>query len=309
MNYVEVCNNLIEDVKSIISSEFSEVITETDSIPSIDDAGITYPNLVTKEQKSKIIETCVLYIDIRKSTQLNLNHRRDTLAKLYSSFARVMAQCGHCFDGKVRNIIGDRLMVLFNRNDCFTNAVNTAILMNSTSKYILNKYFPHDNIRCGIGIDYGKMLITKVGIIKRGSENTSNKSLVWLGPPANIASKLADNANKTISMPGINEGFYYPLLNNMVWLNTEVNSFVNKLSYTFSPYIKHENNYFSSFLKTDITYSYEPILVTEQVYAGYKKNNPYAPAIINNWWKIQNNISDYAGRVYGADIIFKDIQK
>ncbi len=56
--------------------------------------------------------------------------------------------------------------------------------------------FSGDDVACGIGIDYGKMLATKVGIIKRGSENTENKSLVWVGKPANTASKLTDAAEQ-----------------------------------------------------------------------------------------------------------------
>ena len=92
-----------------------------------------------------------------------------------------MARCGGYYGGKVRNIVGDRLMVIFDRKDCFTNAINTAILMNSTSKYLLDKSFSHDEVRCGIGIDYGNVLVSKVGIIKRGSEKHGQQiaRLAW----------------------------------------------------------------------------------------------------------------------------------
>jgi hypothetical protein len=53
------------------------------------------------------------------------------------------------------------------------------------------------NISCGIGIDYGRMLVTKTGVRRHGNEQQNYRSLVWLGRPANIASKLTDLANKT----------------------------------------------------------------------------------------------------------------
>src|SRR5215204_3775239 len=160
MGLEDLRDSLSEEIKGITSSDFTVVITETDVVPSIDDPDITYPNLVTKQQKCKLIDTCVLYIDIRRSTDLSFSHRRSTLTKLYSSFVRAMARCGGYFDGKVRGIVGDRLMVIFDKKDCFANAVNTAILMNSVSQYLLDKNFSHDEIKCGVGIDYGKMLAT-----------------------------------------------------------------------------------------------------------------------------------------------------
>jgi len=115
----ELKTELKEEVKAIINSNFNVIITETDTIPDIGDSEITYPNLVTNEQKCKLIETCVLYIDIRNSTELNTIHQRSTLTKLYSSFVRTMTKCGGHFGGKVRNIVGDRVMVLFDKVNCF----------------------------------------------------------------------------------------------------------------------------------------------------------------------------------------------
>src|SRR5215212_4825257 len=123
----EFQSSLAAEVQEITSSDFSVVISPTDLVPGVADPEITYPNLVTKEQKCKLIETCVLYIDIRRSTNLSLDHRRSTLSKLYSSFVRAMARCGEYYGGKIRNIVGDRLMVIFDSKDCFTSAVNTAI--------------------------------------------------------------------------------------------------------------------------------------------------------------------------------------
>jgi adenylate cyclase len=321
MNLNEFRDSVRKEIQGIVDSDFNIIIKETDKVPSIDDPDITYPNLISKEQKCKLIETCILYIDIRKSTDLNLNHRRNTMAKLYSSFVRAMAKAGSYYGGKVRNIIGDRLMVVFDTINCYTNAVNTAILMNSVSSYILNKEFPHNEVKCGIGIDFGKMLVTKTGIIKKGVENTSNKSLVWLGRPANISSKLTDVANKTTTktktnrIPTIKEGHRYSHLKDLQWYEFNQEYFLKeRIEATYiNPILKHKSDSFRCYFlssKTETstsTVSSKPILMTKEVYDGFKKANPNEKSITESWgWKVQNGITipGYSGDIYGGDVIF-----
>lgn len=302
-------DDLAEEIQEITSSNFTVVITETDVVPNVDDPNITYPNLVKKEQKCKLIETCVLYIDIRRSTDLSFSHRRGTLTKLYSSFVRAMARCGGYYNGRVRSIIGDRLMVIFDKEDCFTNAVNTAILMNSVSQHLLDKQFSHDEIRCGIGIDYGKMLASKVGIVKRGEENTANKSIVWLGKPANIASKLTDRANRTThkTIPTVREGFYYPSIDKYSWYGTDTTDFLNHLEETYSPVLKHPNEYFFSFYQSSrgTSQTAPPILMTKPVLDGFKKERPGDSSVKGSWWHTQSvSIPGYSNELYGGDVVF-----
>lgn len=288
MALLDLKAELTEEVRAIIDSNFKITITETVIVPDIDDTAITYPNLVTKEQKCKLIETCVLYIDIRNSTELNNAHQRPTLAKLYSAFVRSMTKCGGYYGGKVRNIVGDRVMVLFDKNNCFKNAVNTAILMNSVSQYIINKNFPHNEIKCGIGIDYGKMLVVKAGIIKQGAENTSNKSLVWLGRPANVASKLTDIAKKTTSIERkvVREGYWYRYTDKWFWPDCELDTFVGKLKTTASPNLIHPDANFASLLLGTATRktTTSSILMTEAVYTGYALSCPNEKGIKEGWW-------------------------
>jgi hypothetical protein len=54
----------------------------------------------------------------------------------------------------------------------------------------------NEKVSFGIGIDYRRMLATKTGIRHHSSAQQCYRSLVWLGRPANVASKLTDNANK-----------------------------------------------------------------------------------------------------------------
>jgi adenylate cyclase len=186
-----------DEIATILATDFAIEVTRTSSVPHSDDPDITFPNLDGRLQRCKLVETAVLYVDIRKSTNLNLEHRPQTVAKLYSAFVRAMTRCAAEYRGRVRGIIGDRVMVLFNPSTAFTDAVNTAILMNTISKHVLNKHFRQNEITCGMGIDYGPMLATKTGVRRHGYERHNYRSLVWLGRPANIASKLTDLANKT----------------------------------------------------------------------------------------------------------------
>lgn len=111
MTLKDFLQEINDETKEIISSDFSIEIRETEYTPNVDDSDITYDNFDKKNKKCKIIETCVLYIDIRKSTELNLKHRPQTLAKLYSSFIRNTIRSAQYFNGHVRNIVGDRLML------------------------------------------------------------------------------------------------------------------------------------------------------------------------------------------------------
>jgi class 3 adenylate cyclase len=197
MGLRELRSELVDEVSSILANDFTIEVTNTNYVPGSDDPAITFPNLDTKTQGTKLIETCVLYIDIRRSTDLNLSHKPRTVAKLYSAFVRAMTRTARHHDGHVRGIIGDRVMVIFDKEDAFINAVNCAIAMNTISQHVINTHFKANEVKCGIGIDSGKMLATKTGIRRHGDEQANYKSLVWLGRPANIASKLTDIANKS----------------------------------------------------------------------------------------------------------------
>ena len=186
-----------DEISTILSSDFDITITKTTAVPHFDDGAITFPNLDHKEQGTKVLETTVLYVDMRRSTALTMKHRSHTVAKLYSAFVRAMTRCAGIYGGEIRGIIGDRVLMLFDPAKCFTNAIDTAILINSVCQYVLNKHFKHNEVSFGIGIDFGTMLATKTGIRRHGSAQQSYRALVWLGRPANIASKLTDNANKS----------------------------------------------------------------------------------------------------------------
>jgi len=204
MTLKEFLNQIDDQVSTVLNSDFDIEITDTKFVPTFEDSNITFESFSEKRKKCKRLESCVLFVDIRDSVKLSAAKRPKTLSKVYSSFVRSMIACGEYFNGYVRGIIGDRVMVVFDQEDCFRNAIDTAILMNTVGKHILNKRITSTHFKCGIGIDHGKMLITKAGSIRQGAEKEFSRSLVWLGKPANIASRLTDIAFKTesYSLPG-----------------------------------------------------------------------------------------------------------
>ncbi|MEW6672837.1 MAG: adenylate/guanylate cyclase domain-containing protein [Thermodesulfobacteriota bacterium] len=303
-----------EMVSTVNSPGFDIEIVETKNVPSFNDASITYDNLDTNTKSCKRLESCVLYVDMRDSTQISAVKRPKTLSKIYSSFVRSMISCAGYFGGYVRNIIGDRVMVVFDQEDCFKKSVDTAILMNSVGQYILNKRIKDVTFKCGIGIDFGTMLIAKAGTIKRGAEKEFYRSLVWLGNPANIASKLTDLAFKSesYSIPVVHQGNYYRYTDRWVWFDKTYEQFIDDLEVTHTRMLKHKDDNFCSFFKSSKgSYnSYKPILISESVYNGFKKACPEDESIKNSWWhKKSFNLKGFSENLFGGDIYFKAVKE
>jgi adenylate cyclase len=316
-------DEVADEVASILAADFQIEVVETETVPHSSDAAITFPNLDAKRQGTKLIDTCVLYIDIRRSTQLNLTHKPKTVAKLYSAFVRAMTRCARHHKGHVRGIIGDRVMVIFDRKDSFVNAVECAISMNSVSQYVINKHFKRGEVECGIGIDAGKMLATKTGVRRRGTEQAAYRNLVWLGRPANVASKLTDLANKpeeSFGFPMVRAAFRPSALSigfptNWVWQDIYPGDFVRQLSVDGSTNrLKHSSPAFEHMLLREETFvktpKTAPILMTEAVWNGYKAAAPKSNVVTKPFFNaITLAVPGYTGKVYAGDVhypIFKD---
>jgi adenylate cyclase len=190
--------SIADDAKDIFGHEIET--TKTYSVPGRNDAGLTFGRDQVK--RGKLIETCVLFIDIRNSTGMSRSLKKDKarLGKIYSAFVDAMVSIADKY-GYVRNIIGDRVMVVFEPGNCFVDAVDCAVAMYTVATKILKKFSGLDSFKVGIGIDWGEMLILKTGIQKRHEEQSEYKNLVWVGDAANSASKLTDFANKEYNSP------------------------------------------------------------------------------------------------------------
>jgi hypothetical protein len=222
-----------------------------------------------------------------------------------------MTRCAAVFDGEVRGIIGDRVMVLFEPEKCFENAIDAAELMNSVCRHVINEHFAHNEVSFGIGIDYGRMLATKTGIRRRGAAQQSYKSLVWLGRPANIASKLTDNANKpreSYQLVVVNVAYNHG--GQLVWREEAPHLFIQKFSWNaLRGLMVHNDSAFLGFQwmvrEHESRVATPPILMSKSVYDGFRSARPNAIELQNGWFeRIQLSLPDYNGEIYGGSVIW-----
>ena len=304
----EILQSINDDVKDIINTEFEFVISDTVSVPNDEDPSLTFETNQTK--KGKNITTCVLYIDIRNSTKLNEEHLSKTMGKLYTAFIKSMIVAADYHNGSVRNIIGDRVMVVFPEKDCFTNAVECAVTMNTIATQFINYHFKLNEFKCGIGIAHGKMLVLKTGAAKQGKERAFYKNLVWVGKPANVASKLTDAANKEIEASIIEVKYFSRTFPTAT--KTQIHSleeFSSKLSWKDNK-LNYEYGNIYDFEKTTNKVQLSPILMTEVVFFGYKKSNSTANDIKNNSWKLQTiSVKGCNENIYGSSICWDSVDK
>lgn len=302
------------------STSFS--FSQKDYVPGLDDPNLTYGN--GQEKKGVEINTCVLFVDIRNSVKLTKDKQDRTMGRLYSVFTQCMLLAAQEEGGFVRNIIGDRVMIVFPPDQCYTKAVDCAVTINHIAM-LINRKIDNLDFKCGIGIDYGRMRVMKVGVVKKGVENDDNKGLVWIGYPANFASRLTDCANKEFNdvVYRINADFYHlnylgvnPLLDNRAsgYYRGTKDFTAEKLAESLSvrqlgmSKVLYSNEFteVQSIERIEKKFSYPSILVSDAVFNGYKKEQPNANDILNGWWKEQvRKIRDIDFIIFGADLIWE----
>ncbi len=322
-------SDLLDEIETDIKDVKSQIFdyNSTSNVPSVEDSSLTFKSGEAKY--GKIINTCVLFVDIRNSVELIESHTTKTMGRIYSAFVKSVLRIAKYHNGYIRNIIGDRVIVVFPSENCFTNAVDCAISISHSQK-VMNKVFNNVDIKYGIGIDYGEMKVIKVGLRRQGTENSDNKNLVWVGYPANIASRLTDVANKEIEMVEIN---YYPynfvnflskIRPNLLMGNGYSEPRENKI-YSDNPTTKIQTlEEFGKLIDysnvSGITYSkgklinfkkfnvkYKSILMTESVYNGFKSENPDRKSIKGSFWeqKQKHNIKNVTSSIYEGNIIWE----
>jgi len=181
-----------------ILSENVEKIAIGENIPSLD--------ILNDSNTPYKADCAVLFIDIRDSTGLIDEVGVKNAVKIYRSFMKMAVRCVRSCGGNTRQFLGDRIMGVFLDDNSSNNipmsavekALNAAKSMNTVLDYTLNPLiFKNCNkkyLTCGIGIGYGRALITKVGMKSKGE--TREWGDVWVGNVTNYASKYADLAKQ-----------------------------------------------------------------------------------------------------------------
>lgn len=193
-------SDIIEKIKKHMDENF--VVEDVLYVPNIDDTKLTFGN------KGLKFTATVLYIDLRGSTELLNKHQKRVVAKIHKAYYYTIVKIAQSLNGQTRSFNGDSLLVFFQgtTKDTLSNAVKAAMMM----KYMLsqpegistqlNKYTTFD---FGIGLDYGDILCTKVGI----GGTYDNKDLIWIGNSVNKSTVLSDEG-KSISHIYISEIVY-----------------------------------------------------------------------------------------------------
>ncbi len=305
-SFFETIDKVIDDWRNT-----SFTFYQKDYVPGLDpDSNLTYGD--GENKKGIELNTCVLFVDIRNSVALTKEHQIRTMAKIYSVFSHCVLLAAQDEGGFVRNIIGDRVMIVFPPDGCYIKAVDCAITIYQSALRINDK-FPNIDFKCGIGIDYGKLNVMKVGIQKKGEENDDNKGLVWIGYPANFASRLCDNANKTI----IDE--YYHVEGEGLTFSLRDCPAIQSPKKKVKEYSKEDllnaiHLYdgalrlrtfarINSFEAKSHSFKFEPILMSKQVYDGFAKDDPNRKSIKEGYWKVQeHSIKDIDFVIYGGHV-------
>ena len=320
---------------AVITPAFEVEVVRTTRVPTLDDPALTFDDPLGGAKGAKQIETCVLYVDIRDSSRISVERRPQTLVRMYSAFVAAMLDCVRRERGHVRNIIGDRVMAVFDGPGCFVAAARTAALCNTVAHQILAPRLATlrqgFSFRCGIGVDYGTMLVTKAGRARRAGEREFYRSLVWLGRPANVASKLTDAANKVsfVPAPAVSVLRRRPLQTlfdalrrtaappalapaaDLAWSDESFEQFLGACEpatlasgeFVLRPRDPTVRGFVVNTLR-GLTRSAPPVLITQAVHDGLRDALGDEELARHGWTRQFLGVSGYTGAVYGTDLGF-----
>ena len=168
----------------------SLLIENVSYVPNIDNSKLTFGNTGLK------FTSTVLFIDLRGSTALLNSHNKSTVAKIHKAYYYTIVKIAQLFGGENRSFNGDSLLVFFegSTKEILSNAVKAAMKMKymlSNDDGISKHLKKYTKINFGIGMDYGDVLCTKVGI----GGAYDNKDLVWIGNAVNKSTVLSDEGS------------------------------------------------------------------------------------------------------------------
>lgn len=178
--------------------------SDKDSVPL--QSSLTYTN-------GFYVNITALFIDIVGSSDMTDEHKRPTLAKMYRCF---ISECTAIMNSesicKEININGDCVWGVFDTpyKKNIDTVFGVAYSLNSLIKVLNYKLRKkgYTEISVGIGIDYGRALMTKAGYSGSGLND-----VIWMGDVVNSACHIANKAGREGRNPIIVSSFIYSNLN------------------------------------------------------------------------------------------------
>lgn len=214
--------NALRALDHILDQPVSE-IDLTDAIPPV--ADVADSNKVFKGKLS------ILFVDMRKSTDLTDELKAKKMVKIYRAFIRMAIQAIRYSGGYTRQFAGDGLMGVFQDSTKEGVLVTSAHKAVTAARYIqtlvdfclnpaLKKHFDDVCIGCGVGVCTGTVMITKVGMRGREADDTTENEtgIVWVGSTTNYASRYC-----SLAAPGevfIDDGTYLEIGSSEIWKKT-----------------------------------------------------------------------------------------
>ncbi|MCH5242703.1 MAG: adenylate/guanylate cyclase domain-containing protein [Muribaculaceae bacterium] len=205
--------DILKKAQEIESEDF--IVDDVSSVPTISNSKLTFGC------KGLEFDATVLYIDMRGSTSILNNHRKRVVAKIHMLYYHAIVRIAQEEEGEIRSFNGDSLLVFFpgKSSENISNAVRAAMKMVYAINNLLNDNLKrYSDIDFGIGIDFGKILATKVGI----GGNNETKDLIWIGNPVNKSTKISDNCHNPYNI-GISDTVYKKLEDYVKYNNRNAN--------------------------------------------------------------------------------------
>jgi adenylate cyclase len=199
-------DDINKKVKEIMDENF--VVEDVSYVPDIEDKKLTFGN------KGLKFDATVLYIDMRGSTEILNKHNKTTVAKIHMAYFHTIVKIATRLGGEVRSFNGDSMLVFFQGTS--KNSLSQAVRAAMEMKYMIvyggvNEHLSkYSSIDFGIGIDYGKILCTKIGV----GGDSNNRDLIWIGNAVNKSTVLSDYA-KSPNHIRISKLVYNNLLDNV----------------------------------------------------------------------------------------------
>lgn len=199
-----------------------EEIKITDILPPLND--IADSNKVFKGKLS------VLFVDMRKSTDLTDELKSKKMVKVYRSFIRIVIQAIRYSGGYTRQFAGDGIMGIFQNSNVDGQNISSSCKAIKAARYIhtlidfcLNPALKKSMdicIGCGVGICTGTIMITKVGMRGKESNKTAENEtgIVWVGSTTNYANRYCSLAHPCEIF--IDENTYSEIEDSEIWTKT-----------------------------------------------------------------------------------------
>lgn len=199
-----------------------EEIKITDILPPLND--IADSNKVFKGKLS------VLFVDMRKSTDLTDELKSKKMVKVYRSFIRIVIQAIRYSGGYTRQFAGDGIMGIFQNSNVDDQNISSSCKAIKAARYIhtlidfcLNPALKKSMdicIGCGVGICTGTIMITKVGMRGKESNKTAENEtgIVWVGSTTNYANRYCSLAHPCEIF--IDENTYSEIEDSEIWTKT-----------------------------------------------------------------------------------------